>query len=75
MIATQAGTSRALPAETIAALAKSMVADVKVIKDVGQALAHAVHAAAPGSLTLVAGSLYVVGEAKAALERRTVQPG
>lgn len=75
VIATQAKTNRALPAEKIAAAARPLMADVKVIKDVGQALAHAVHSAAPESLTLVAGSLYVVGEAKASLERRTVQPG
>jgi dihydrofolate synthase/folylpolyglutamate synthase len=75
VIATQAKIGRALPAETIAAAARARVADVKVIKDVGRALAHAVRSAAPESLTLVAGSLYVVGEAKAALEHRTVQPG
>jgi len=75
VIVTQAKTNRALPAGKIAATARTLVADVKVIQDVGQALAHAVHSAAPESLTLVAGSLYVVGEAKAALEHRTVQPG
>lgn len=75
VIVTQAKTNRALPAGTIAAAARPLVTDVKVVEDVGQALAHAVYSAAPESLTLVAGSLYVVGEAKAALEHRTVQPG
>jgi dihydrofolate synthase/folylpolyglutamate synthase len=75
VIATQAKTSRALPAEKIAAEARTLAGDVSVIKDVGQALAHALRAAPPGGLTLAAGSLYVVGEAKAALEHSSVQPG
>jgi dihydrofolate synthase/folylpolyglutamate synthase len=75
VIATQAKTARALPAEKIAAAARALAADVTVIEDVGRALNHAVHSGGPQSLTLVAGSLYVVGEAKAALEHRTVQPG
>jgi dihydrofolate synthase/folylpolyglutamate synthase len=75
VIATQAKTNRALPAEKIAAAARALVSDVEIIKDVGHALDHAVQSGDPESLTLVAGSLYVVGEAKAALEHRTVQPG
>lgn len=75
VIATQAKTSRALPAETIAAAARTLAADVRVIKDVGQALAHALRAAPRGGLTLAAGSLYVVGEVKAALDHGSVQPG
>jgi dihydrofolate synthase/folylpolyglutamate synthase len=75
VIATQAKTGRALPAETIAAAARPLAADVRVIKDVGQALAHALQAAPRGGLTLAAGSLYVVGEVKAALEQASVQPG
>jgi len=75
VIVAQAKTNRALPAETIATAARTLVTDVKLIKDVGRALAYAVHSAAPETLTLVAGSLYVVGEAKAALEHKTVQPG
>jgi len=45
------------------------------MRDVGSALRYAMETAAPQSLTLVAGSLYVVGEAKAALENASVQPG
>jgi dihydrofolate synthase/folylpolyglutamate synthase len=74
-IVTQAKINRALPAEKIETVAKAMVSDVRIIRDVGEALGYAVQTAAPESLTLVAGSLYVVGEAKAALEHGTVQPG
>jgi dihydrofolate synthase/folylpolyglutamate synthase len=52
-----------------------MVADIRIEPDVGNALRFAMETAAPQSLTLVAGSLYVIGEAKAALEKATVQPG
>ena len=75
VIATQAKTRRALPAEKLEAVAKTLVSGVRIIRDVAAALDHAVKTARPQSLTLVAGSLYVVGEAKAALEKRTVQPG
>jgi dihydrofolate synthase/folylpolyglutamate synthase len=74
-ILTQAKINRALPAEKIQTVAKTLVSDVRIIRDVGEALHYAVRTAGPESLTLVAGSLYVVGEAKAALEKRTVQPG
>ena len=75
VIATQAQTGRALPAEKIAATAQTLTDDVSVIRNVGDALAYAMQTAAPESVILVAGSLYVVGEAKAALEQKTVQPG
>ncbi len=75
VIATQAQTGRALPAEKIAAGVKGLIRNVCVIRNVGDALAHAMQSAGPESVVLAAGSLYVVGEAKAALERQTVQPG
>jgi len=56
-------------------VAKKLVADVRIIRDVGEALGHSVETATPESVVLVAGSLYVVGEAKAALENGSVQPG
>jgi dihydrofolate synthase/folylpolyglutamate synthase len=74
-IITQAKINRALPAEKIEATARGLVSDIRIIPDVGDALRCAVETAAPDSLTLVAGSLYVVGEAKAALEKGSVQPG
>jgi dihydrofolate synthase / folylpolyglutamate synthase len=75
VIATQAKINRALPAATIAAFAKTIVPDVTVEPDVAAALRQAMRTAAPGSLTLAAGSLYVVGEVKAALAQTAVQPG
>lgn len=75
VIATQARITRALPAATVAAFARTMVPDVTVEPDVAAALRLAVSTASPGSLTLVAGSLYVVGEVKAALAQTGVQPG
>ena len=75
VIATQAKINRALPAATIAAFAKTIVPDVTAEPDVAAALRQAMRTAAPGSLTLAAGSLYVVGEVKAALAQTAVQPG
>jgi len=75
LIITRAKTNRALPPEKIAEVARTMVADIRIEPDVGNALRFAMETAAPQSLTLVAGSLYVIGEAKAALEKATVQPG
>jgi dihydrofolate synthase / folylpolyglutamate synthase len=75
LIVTRAKINRALPPEKIAAVAKTMVRDIRIVPDVGSALRCAMETAAPQSLTLVAGSLYVVGEAKAALEESSVQPG
>jgi dihydrofolate synthase/folylpolyglutamate synthase len=75
VIATQARINRAIPAATIAAFARTMVPDVTVEPDVASALRLAVSTASPGSLTLAAGSLYVVGEVKAALGQTAVQPG
>jgi dihydrofolate synthase/folylpolyglutamate synthase len=75
LIVTRAKINRALPPETIAAIARTMVAEVRIVPDVAGALRFAMQTAAPQGLTLVAGSLYVVGEAKAAMEQASVQPG
>jgi len=75
LIITRAKINRALPPEKIAAVARTLVTDIRIIPDVGSALRYAMQTAAPQSLTLVAGSLYVVGEATAALQDGSVQPG
>jgi dihydrofolate synthase/folylpolyglutamate synthase len=75
LIVTQAKINRALPPEKIVATARNLVSDIHIIADVGSALRYAMETAAPQSLTLVAGSLYVVGEAKATFENASVQPG
>ncbi|MGE5255068.1 MAG: bifunctional folylpolyglutamate synthase/dihydrofolate synthase [Hyphomicrobiales bacterium] len=75
VVVTQAKINRALPAEKIEAVANTLVTDIRIIRDVGEALRFAVDTATSETIVLVAGSLYVVGEAKAALEKRSVQPG
>ncbi len=74
LIVTQAKINRALPPEVIASTARKLVSDIHIMPDVGSALRFAMKTAAPQSLTLVAGSLYVVGEAKATLENASLQP-
>jgi dihydrofolate synthase/folylpolyglutamate synthase len=75
LIVTRAKINRALPPEKLTAVAEKLVPDIRTILDVGDALRFAMKTALPQSLTLVAGSLYVVGEAKAALENASTQPG
>jgi dihydrofolate synthase/folylpolyglutamate synthase len=75
LIITRAKINRALPPEKMAATAGKLVSDIRMIPEVGSALRYAMQTATPQSLTLVAGSLYVVGEAMAALENAVVQPG
>lgn len=75
VIATRPATPRALPAERIAAEASRHAPRVEVRPTVAEALGDALRTVPEGGLVLVAGSLYVVGEAKAALEGSLVQPG
>jgi len=70
VIFTQARNERALPAETLCEAAGGPIDDDAMIEpDVGKALAAARQMVAPFETICVAGSLYVVGEAKEALER------
>ncbi len=75
VILTQAKINRALPAEKLEEVARPMISDITVIPNVAEAFQQAVTTALPGGVTLVAGSLYVVGEAKAALEAGLVRLG
>lgn len=67
VVLTQARTGRALPPETLAEAAGERVSDITLIPDVAAAVDHAVRAAGPRDAVCIAGSLYVVGEARAAL--------
>ncbi len=67
VIVTQPRIQRALPAEILQAVVKKMTAAVDVVPDVGRAVTAAVETSGPDDAVCVAGSLYVVGEAKAAL--------
>ncbi|MDP2647033.1 MAG: folylpolyglutamate synthase/dihydrofolate synthase family protein [Desulfobacterales bacterium] len=60
---------RALLPEKLFHVAKGLVEDIEIIPDVGAALARALETASPEDAICIAGSLYVVGEAKAALEK------
>ena len=69
LIITRAKIDRSLPAETLAAVAKPLISEIEIVDDVCQAVRHALATSKPDDAICVAGSLYVVGEAKAALEK------
>ena len=69
IILTKAKIDRAMPPETLYPLAKKILPDVTVIPDVSLAIKHALKTASPDEVICIAGSLYVVGEAKEALEK------
>ncbi len=73
VIFTQAKINRALPVQTLVTAAQPLTSGITVITDVAQALKFAVKTAPTGGLTLVAGSLYVVGEAQAAIDNGIVR--
>lgn len=66
-IITQPKINRAMPADRLAETARTLGANVEIVPDVGDALRHAVRTSRPTDVICVAGSLYVVGEAKTAL--------
>ena len=67
-VLTQPVIGRALSAATLHEAIAPACPDITVIPNVADALAHAVATSAPEDVVVVAGSLYVVGEAKQALE-------
>jgi len=74
VILTRAKINRAMEAERLEPIAKKIIPRVTIISDVKQALAHAIKTASPDDIICVAGSLYVVGEAKEALEGSAFSP-
>ncbi len=68
LIVTQAKIDRSLPPETLAAVARPLIADIRIIPDVAEAVRHAIATSGPDDAVCIAGSLYVVGEAKAMLD-------
>jgi dihydrofolate synthase/folylpolyglutamate synthase len=60
---------RALSPEKLLAVAKNLISDITIIPDVGKAVNHAIESAEPSDAVCIAGSLYVVGEAKEAFEK------
>jgi dihydrofolate synthase/folylpolyglutamate synthase len=71
-IITRAKTDRALPPQKLYATAKKIISDVTTVADVAKAAKHAIETAGPDDVVCIAGSLYVVGEAKEALEKGLV---
>ncbi len=70
VILTRAKIDRALPPETLYPIAKEIVSNIRIIPDVGDAVKCAIKTASLNDAVCVAGSLYVVGEAKAMLESK-----
>ncbi len=68
-ILTQPANDRALPAQELYKVAKEFISDIKIIPSVADAVNYAVKNAGPEAAVCIAGSLYVVGEAKTALEK------
>ena len=68
-IITRAKTDRALPPEKLYAMAKKTLSDVTIVPDVAGAAKNAIENAGPDDVICIAGSLYVVGEAKEAIEK------
>ena len=69
VIVTRAKTGRALDPLRLFETAKKTLSDVRIVSDVAQAFKQAVAVADFNDVICIAGSLYVVGEAKAAIEK------
>lgn len=61
---------RALAPEKLYEVAGQMMSDIRIIPDVDKAIIHAVENTSPDDAICIAGSLYVVGEAKEFFEKR-----
>jgi len=68
VILTEPDIDRRLLAETLMPYTKSIVEDTVIVKKVASAVTHAIETTAPDGAICIAGSLYVVGEAKKALK-------
>jgi dihydrofolate synthase/folylpolyglutamate synthase len=68
-IITRARTGRALPPQKLYDVATKHLSNVKIVPDVAAAARQAIETAAPDSVVCIAGSLYVVGEVKEAIEK------
>jgi dihydrofolate synthase/folylpolyglutamate synthase len=72
-IITRAQTGRALAPEKLHPIAKKYVADVRIIPNVTAAAKYAIETADSNEVICIAGSLYVVGEVKEAIENGLLQ--
>jgi dihydrofolate synthase/folylpolyglutamate synthase len=67
IVATEVSAARRVSAETVAQAARRSGAPTVAVVDPGRALEHALGAAGPAGLVVVAGSLYLAGPARLAL--------
>ncbi len=67
-VLTQPKIDRSLPPDTLYDVAKGIISDVSVVKSVPAAVSHAMETSAKDDVVCVAGSLYLVGEVKEAIE-------
>ena len=70
VILTRPKIDRALSPEKLYPIAQKIISDIHVIPDVGKAIIYAIENASPKDVICIAGSLYVVGEAKELFEKR-----
>lgn len=68
VILTEPNIDRSLSPEKLMPFTQSIVSDTIIVKDVASAVTHAFETVPPDSAICIAGSLYVVGEAKQALK-------
>jgi len=71
VILTRPKIDRALSPEKLYLAAQKLISDIHVIPDVDKAILDAIENASPKDAICIAGSLYVVGEAKELFEKRT----
>jgi len=74
LVVTRASIPRSASAEEICALAHHILAAVDRQEPVGAAVEHACGVAGPNGVVVITGSIYVVGEAMAALQDRLSRP-
>ncbi len=68
VILTRPKIDRALSPERLLPAAKKIIQDIKIIPDVGNAIKYAIKTASVNDTICIAGSLYLIGEAKEALD-------
>ena len=73
VVFTQPKIARALPAQKLASIAVDTRASTDIIDDVSRAIQHAVDTLPVDGIVCIAGSLYVVGEAKEAFEKGKIR--
>lgn len=74
-IITRAKTGRALDPRRLYVTAKNIISDVSIAPDVAGAAKIAIENSGPDDVICIAGSLYVIGEAKEAIEKGLLSSG